>query len=549
MEWTGGNMMLRVNYRIAWRILSLAAVLPLLFAVNSIAAIQGITPTAGVIDLTAEADHISTADGSSVLIWGYADSAAGTPAQYPGPTIILAQGTPVTVTLTNNLAVPASIVFPGQQGVVASGGSQGLITREAASGGTVSYTFTPQNPGTYMYHSGTRPEIQVEMGLFGAVIVRPSDFDPAQGENVPGRTAYGLSSNTGYRYEYLYVLSEMDPYIHDLVEFGRMDEVDNSSYAPVYWFINGRNGPDTLAQPNVPWLRHQPYNATTQAHPGDTILMRMIGASRHEHPFHTHGNNFDLIARDGRLLSSNGTTPDLSVSDFTQSVVPGETYDALFSWTGLELGWDYYGHTFDAPVCSVAGTSCMQDSDCPVDEFCMNTPQPAEMVATTLTAGIGTGNVAVSVADAAGWPTTHSFRAVLWNRSLATPNDDPNFEVVKVTPAFGGGSFTLSSRGDEGTTPMAWSATDNIALTDHGKAIPVFLPEAQDLTFGGFWSGSPYLGAMGALPPGEGGLNVNGGFFFMWHSHTEKELTNFDIFPGGMMTMLIVEPPGVIIPE
>ena len=24
----------------------------------------------------------------------------------------------------------------------------------------------------------------------------------------------------------------------------------------------------------------------------------------------------------------------------------------------------------------------------------------------------------------------------------------------------------------------------------------------------------------------------------MWHSHTEKEMTNNDIFPGGMMTML-----------
>ena len=30
----------------------------------------------------------------------------------------------------------------------------------------------------------------------------------------------------------------------------------------------------------------------------------------------------------------------------------------------------------------------------------------------------------------------------------------------------------------------------------------------------------------------------------MWHSHNEKEITNYDIFPGGMMTMLVVEPPG-----
>ena len=34
----------------------------------------------------------------------------------------------------------------------------------------------------------------------------------------------------------------------------------------------------------------------------------------------------------------------------------------------------------------------------------------------------------------------------------------------------------------------------------------------------------------------------------MWHSHSEKELANFDIFPGGMMSMMVVEPPGTVIP-
>jgi hypothetical protein len=31
----------------------------------------------------------------------------------------------------------------------------------------------------------------------------------------------------------------------------------------------------------------------------------------------------------------------------------------------------------------------------------------------------------------------------------------------------------------------------------------------------------------------------------MWHSHNEKEITTDDIFPGGMMTMLIIEPKSV----
>jgi hypothetical protein len=74
----------------------------------------------------------------------------------------------------------------------------------------------------------------------------------------------------------------------------------------------------------------------------------------------------------------------------------------------------------------------------------------------------------------------------------------------------------------------------------------VDLPSNLDLAFGGFWSGSPYLGSLGSLPPGEGGLNPWGGFTFMWHSHNEKELTNDDLFPGGILTMLFVVPRGTL---
>ena len=59
----------------------------------------------------------------------------------------------------------------------------------------------------------------------------------------------------------------------------------------------------------------------------------------------------------------------------------------------------------------------------------------------------------------------------------------------------------------------------------------------------------PFLGGMGSLPPGEGGLNPDAGFSYMWHSHNERELVNNDVFPGGMMTMLIVEAPSTTIIE
>lgn len=426
------------------------------------AVVDGITGT--TFNLTAKSDIITTGDGGSWLAWGYASDDQGSfpgVMQYPGPTLIVNQGDTVTINLKNQLSMPVSMVFPGQSGVTASGGTTGLLTQEAEApispaivSGTVTYTFTASQPGTYLYHSGTRPDLQVEMGLVGAIIVRPAGFNEAT-----NRTAYG-HPGSAYDHEYLFLLTEMDEAIHRKVEFNQATGqlpwtgVDSSAFFPVYWFINGRGAPDTMigAGAQTPWLPTQPYNAMPRMHPGERLLMRVIGAGRDLHPFHHHGNNSRTIARDGRLLeSAPGAGPDLAISDFTIKTVPGATYDAIFEWTGKGLGWDIYGTTAINPH------TCTPDAN----------------------------------------------------------------------------GFDISTR--------EWCA-------DHNKALPVALPNPLDLTNGATWSGSPYLGAFGSLPPGSGGVNVNAGYFHMWHSHTEKEIVNFDLFPGGMMTMLIIEPPGVTIP-
>jgi manganese oxidase len=398
------------------------------------AVIDGITGP--VFNLTARADYISTGDGDSIYNWGYANGAGVM--QYPGPTLIVNQGDTITVNLTNTLPVAVSIVFPGQAGVTSAGGSPGLLTREAAPGQTVTYTLTATNAGTYQYHSGTQPALQVEMGLQGALIVRPS------GVANPLHQAYG-HPGTAFSREYLFLLSEIDPLIHQQVAAqvgaGLPVNVDTNAYKPVLWFINGRSAPDTMLDAGVPWMPTQPYNCMPRMHPGEKLLMRVIGGGRDLHPFHTHGNNFWILARDGRVLeSAPGAGPDLAVSDFTLRTVPGETYDAIFEWTGKGLGWDVYGHG---------------------------------------------------------------------------PND-----------------------------PLA----PNEYAPDHGKPIPVVLPNLQDIAVGPHYSGSPFLGQFGILPPGSVVLNQNAGYFHMWHSHNEREIVNNDIFPGGMMTMLIIEPASVTIP-
>ena len=427
--------MRKLSGRAKWPVMIIMVVF-LMMPVAALAAIDGVS--GGPFNLTAAAGHISTPDGNSIYMWGYGLNGA---MQYPGPTLIVNQGASVTVNLTNSLSVPVSIVFPGQSNVSAIGGVSGLLAQEAPpNGGTVTYTFTASQPGTYIYYSGSQPELQIEMGLVGALIVRPSSSPATQAYN---------HVDSQFNREYLFLLSEMDPIIHENVEAGMMDLVDFTKYFPVYWFINGRAAPDTMAAADNPLLPTQPYNCMPMMHPGERVLMRMIGAGRDMHPFHTHGNHHKIIARDGRLLSS-GTGADLAEMAFTTTVVPGSTSDAIFTWTGDKLGWDLYGHT------------------------------------------------------------------------------GPNGEIGAACTAAG--------------VPMEPGEYE----ADHCKPFPVILPGQLELTFGQFYSGSPFLGALGSLPPGEGGFNPTGGFFFMWHSHAEKEITNFDIFPGGMLTMMLVEHPNVM---
>src|SRR5437016_3785118 len=47
-------------------------------------------------------------------------------------------------------------------------------TPTACTTNTVSYTFVASSPGTRAYYSGTQGDLQVEMGLYGAIIVVPT---------------------------------------------------------------------------------------------------------------------------------------------------------------------------------------------------------------------------------------------------------------------------------------------------------------------------------------------------------------------------------------
>lgn len=493
----------------------LGAALLLAAGTGTHAAIVGVAGPAYAF--TAQDGYISTADGGSIYMWGYASN--GT-MQFPGPTMIVEQGQVVTVTLTNLLAVPTSIVFPGQEGVQASGGAPGLMTQEAAAGGgTVTYSFLAARPGTFTYHSGTNADLQCEMGLVGALIIRPTGH-PDWAYDHP---------DTAFDREFLFVLSDMDPTIHDKVEFGQA--VDQTLWWPTYWFINGRTGPDTMADDFVPWLPSQPYSCAPLMKPSEKVLMRLIGTGHDAHPYHHHGNNAWTIAVDGRMLeSAPGAGPDLAVSDFTIRMAPGQTKDAIYTWTGYGIGWDVYGHVLGQEPADPARR--LQAHELYEQSTVGSLLNPGD---TTLTMAPG---------DGVKFPAT--FRAILWNPAYPTPDADTNREVILCAKT-AGDTFAIQ-RAREGTTAGTWVAGTIVAYTDHGVPIPVTIPSQQFLFNGQYFSGSTYLGSLGQLPPGEGGFDPNGGFAYMWHSHNEREIVNNNLFPGGMLTMAFVDPPWAVLP-
>ncbi|MEW6583516.1 MAG: multicopper oxidase domain-containing protein [Actinomycetota bacterium] len=294
---------------------------------------SGSAPGAPVFDLEATAGRASFPDGNSIYMWSYANGTADAPFaagafRTPGPTLCVNQGDTVRVNLTNRLPEPTSIVFPGQTGVSATGGAAGLLATEAPAAGTVGYTFTAGEPGTYLYESGSDPAKQVQMGLHGALVVRPA-LGAAYAYNDP---ATRFDPNA----EYLIQLAEIDWELHRAVERG--EPYDVASSRPEYWTVNGRSFPDTIADNNVPWLPTQPQGTLVWIQPQeaanpDPALLRYVNAGRVGHPFHPHGNHTRVLGRDGRAIAgAGGADTEL----FTSVIGPGETMDATFVWTDLE---------------------------------------------------------------------------------------------------------------------------------------------------------------------------------------------------------------------
>lgn len=246
------------------------------------------------VELCAKAGTKTMPDGSSVDIWGFVEKPALAvncsdplvgPPDLPGPMLEATVGDAVNVTLHNALGENVSIVFPGQDEPPDDAG--------VPPGGSKLYSFTADDPGTYLYESGTNTSRQVPMGLYGAFVVHPSTAGQAYG-----------SASSAFDQEAVLVLSEVDPALH--ANPGTFDLLE---YHPKFWLINGKGYPGTAA---------------ISAAAGNKLLIRYLNAGLHNHTMTLVGVHQKIIAKDAFLLNfpyevvaetlPSGQTADMIVS-------------------------------------------------------------------------------------------------------------------------------------------------------------------------------------------------------------------------------------------
>lgn len=245
-----------------------------------------------------------------VPMWGYAACTDGTYAScgvpaVPGPALVVPAGdATLTVHLQNGLSAPTSLVVHGLSRAMTpvwDDGSSGArptptarvrsFDAEAAPGGVANYQWLNVRPGTYLYQSGTHVQVQVQMGLYGAVT--RNALDPLPASALQTATSGQVYAGASYAFdnEATLLYSEIDPDLHTAVATGAYGTApaptSTLNYAPRYFLVNGQ--PFPYGAPVV-----EPAGG-----PGVTLL-RLLNAGLTTHVPMIVGAHWDVIGEDGR---------------------------------------------------------------------------------------------------------------------------------------------------------------------------------------------------------------------------------------------------------
>jgi len=233
------------------------------------------------------------------------------------------------------------------------------------AGNVIVYMFSPQGPGTYMYHCHQEADIHVQMGMYGALVIY--NKGDAAAKTGPGANKGGKLFGWDYDKDYVLLLTEVDTRQHG-AEDGIFDgdfegtEYNPVNYHPQYWQINGLSFPNTIhvglpgASGWADWIAahpgYDPFVTGSVSRPhsppgnpkGDRVLLRMINMGFETQPMHMHGFHAKVIGSDQRGWPW-ANTPKWGEGQEKQTLTigSGETYEWL-----LNLGQQSVTSTYPA---------------------------------------------------------------------------------------------------------------------------------------------------------------------------------------------------------
>lgn len=236
-------------------------------------------------------------DGGTTLdAWGYT-AASGTGPVFPAPRLEVTEGDTVNITLVNNHNVAHNLLVKGY-----TEGDQASV----APGGSHTYSFVASQGGTFLYHDSLN-QVNREMGLYGALIVRPAGSQQV------------WSGGPAYDGETVWVVGDMDkPRWNDMAGSG--GNVNTSVYRPNYFLMNGMGGFDAMHD----------VATTLTGNLGQAILARIVNGGLFSHSLHFHGGHIRIVAVDGQPLAN-------AREATTVNVAPGTSVDVIYDAANVGL--------------------------------------------------------------------------------------------------------------------------------------------------------------------------------------------------------------------
>ncbi|MEI5908485.1 multicopper oxidase family protein [Bacillus spongiae] len=225
---------------------------------------------------------------SSIEAWTFNGSV-------PGSQIRLKQGEEVKIHLKNELPDPITIHWHGITVNNNMDGIPGVTQNAVQPGDTYTYRFTPEDPGTYMYHTHQDGVNQMDKGLAGSLIVEPQEAEQLDRDYTLVLDEWNTNSD-----------EKLGGMMEGMMEgmMGNMDAYD-------MYTINGKTGESIKP---------------LEVKEGEKVRIRLVNVGFMSHAFHLHGHEYKIVAVDGQKINE-----PKAIENKLISVAPGERYDIEFT--------------------------------------------------------------------------------------------------------------------------------------------------------------------------------------------------------------------------